>query len=160
MLILLTHIMQTNWYLILLAALAVYFLFFRKQENFKTNDRVALKTADGLFASVCTDKHLCLTSESNRKVFSILKFADDLLALESEGYYITACFGDECDTPAGAHIKVDSFNPYAPNAKIKLVPSGNSYYLQIYNGKYLGINDNKHFVSVDGRDKAVAVQFV
>ncbi|NBP03146.1 MAG: hypothetical protein EBU90_24180 [Proteobacteria bacterium] len=152
--------MQTNWYLILFAALAVYFLYFRTQENFKTNDRIALKSPDGLFASVCSDKHLCLTSEPNRKIFSILKFADDLLALESEGYYITACFGDDCDKPDGAHIKVDSFNPYAPNAKLKLVANGDTYYLQLYNGEYLGVNENKHFIRVTGRDKAIALQFV
>ena len=152
--------MQKNWHLIFFAALAVYFLFFRTKETFKTNDRVALKSSDGLFASICTDRHLCLTSESNRKIFSIQKFADDLVALESEGYYITACFGDECDTPEGAHIKVDSFNPYAPNAKLKLIANGNAYYLQLYNGQFLGINDKKHFIRVDGRDKAIALQFV
>uniref|UniRef100_A0A6C0H684 Fascin domain-containing protein n=1 Tax=viral metagenome TaxID=1070528 RepID=A0A6C0H684_9ZZZZ len=149
-----------NLYLIIFIVIIVYFFFFRSRENFQTNQKVALKSLDGSFASVCTDKHLCLTSEPNKKTFSILKFADDLLALESEGYYITACFAEECDNPDGGHIKVDSFNPYAPNAKFKLVANGDSYYLQLYNGQYLGVNENNHFIRVTGRDKAVALQFV
>lgn len=148
-------------YVMILVAVALYFIFFSgKKESFKTNQRVSLKSSDGLFVSTCLNKHMCLVSESNKKQFSILKFADDLLALECEGYYITACFGDDCETPEGKFIKVDSFNPYAPNAKLKLVPNGNAYYLQLYNGEYLGIDENKHFIRVVGRDKAVSLEFM
>ena len=146
--------------MIIFIIVAAFFLFGNNKEGFKTNQKIELKSPDGLFVSKCLNKHLCLVNESNKTSFSIFKFADDLLALESEGYYITACFGDDCDESNGKFIKIDSFNPYAPNAKFKLVPNGTSYYLQLYNGQYIGVDENKHFVSVTGRDKAISLEFV
>jgi hypothetical protein len=150
-----------NWILIGLLAIAAYFWFFRRQENFQTNQKVSIKTSDGSFASICSNKQLCVASEANKKNFSILKFADDLIALESEGYYINSCFGDDCnDTKTSRYIKVDSFNPYAPNAKLKLVNNGSSYYIQMYDGQYWGLDENKYFVRVADKDHAVSLQFI
>ena len=151
---------MNNILLILLVFVAFYFMLNKNKEEFKTNQKVSLKSQDGLFVSKCLNKHLCLVSESNKTNFSIFKFADDLLALESEGYYISTCFDDECDEPEGKFIKIDSFNPYAPNAKVKLLPNGTSYYLQLYNGQYVGLDENKHLITVTGRDKAVSLEIV
>jgi hypothetical protein len=117
---------------------------------------VILKTNDGKYVSICNNKSLCLVQdENNAKSFSIFKFADDLLALENEGYYIASCFGDNCtDT-----IKVDSFNPYAPNTKLKLVPNGNYFKVELYDGQYWGINSDSHIVTVKNKEDALDIVF-
>ena len=68
---------------LIVAVIAIYFFFFRKvqsKEGFETNQRVVLKTADGKYAKICSDKHLCASkTESERVQFSIMKFSDDLI---------------------------------------------------------------------------------
>jgi hypothetical protein len=128
----------------------------KKKEKFETNESVILQTKDGEFFSICSDKHLCLVkSESDAKPFTIMKFANDLLALENQGYYITSCFGENCTDM----IKVDSFNPYAPNAKLKLIPNGDHYNIELYDGQFFGKNSENHVVRMNNKDNALNIKF-
>jgi hypothetical protein len=136
----------------ILLGIVIYFFFLKKKETFETNQIVGIKTADGMFASICADKHLCLVSDdSQAKQFSVMKFADDLIALENQGYYITSCFGENCTDM----IKVDSFNPYAPNAKLKLIKDGDTHSIQLFDGHYLGKDAQNHFVREKNVENAV-----
>lgn len=153
--------MKINTFYLICAAILIYFFFFRKKqfkEGFETNQRVVLKTADGKYAKICSDKHLCVTkTESERVQFSIMKFSDDLIALSNGGYYIASCFGESCKDDM---IKVNSFNPYAPNAKLALEKDNDYYYVKFYDEKYLSLDSNDHFIKVSEKSKAVKVQFV
>lgn len=145
-----------NLLLLIAIAFLIYYVFIKKKETFETNESVVLETKDGEFVSVCNDKHLCLVkNESDAKTFSIMKFSDDLLALENQGYYITSCFGDNCTDM----IKVDSFNPYAPNAKLKLIPNGDFYNIQLYDGQFFGKNSDSHIVRVPNKVNALDIVF-
>jgi hypothetical protein len=141
---------------LIIFAFIVYYFLIKRKEAFETNQSVILKTNDGKYVSICNNKHLCLVQdENNAKSFSIFKFADDLLALENQGYYIASCFGDNCTDI----IKVDSFNPYAPNTKLKLVPNGNYFKVELYDGQYWGINSDSHIVTVKNKEDALDIVF-
>ena len=145
------------WYV--LAALVIYFLFFKgsQKEGFETNQRVKIKTADGKFAKICDEKHLCLTStEGEAETFSVMKFSEDLIALSKGGYYVSSCFGVSCDD----FIKVNSFNPYAPNSKLALESDGDNYLVKFYDDKYMSVDDRSNVIKVAGKDQALRVQIV
>jgi hypothetical protein len=106
---------------------------------------------------ICADKHLCATSNIvDKKLFSIMKFSDDLIALEQNGYYVSCCFGETCTDNM---IKVNSFNPYAPNAKLRLVKDDSGYFVQFYDEKYLSLDANNHFIKDADKTKAVKIFF-
>jgi len=152
--------MDLNIVYLIVAAIAIYFFFFRTQskEGFETNQRIVLKTADGKYAKICADKHLCASkTESERVQFSIMKFSDDLIALSSGGYYIASCFGETCKDDM---IKVNSFNPYAPNSKLALEKDNENYYIKFYDEKYLSLDSNDHFIKTSERSLAAKIQFV
>jgi hypothetical protein len=145
-----------NVLLLIAIAFFIYYVFIKKKEKFETNESVILQTKDGEFFSICNDKHLCLVkSESDAKTFSIMKFSDDLLALENQGYYITSCFGENCTDM----IKVDSFNPYAPNAKLKLITNGDHYNIELYDGQFFGKNSDNHVVRIKDKESALNIKF-
>lgn len=144
---------------IIVGIILFYYFFIRpsSKEHFETNQRVIIKTSDNKFAMVCADKHLCATDkDSDKKQFSIMKFADDLIALECDGYYVASCFGDTCKDEM---IKVNSFNPYAPNAKLRLVKDDSGYYVQFYDEKYLSLDQNNHFIKDGDKKKAAKIFF-
>jgi hypothetical protein len=152
--------MNLNIIYLLVAAIAIYFFFFTSQskEGFETNQRVVLKTVDGKYAKICADKHLCASNnESERVQFSIMKFSDDLIALSNGGYYVASCFGETCKDDM---IKVNSFNPYAPNAKLALEKENDYYYVKFYDEKYLSLDSNDHFIKTSDKSGSIKVQFV
>lgn len=145
--------------IVFIGAVLIYVLYFRKTETFTTNQKLSIQTSDNKFATICADRHLCLTSDkASEKLFSVLKFADDLIALENEGYYITSCFGESCDTDV--HITVSTFNPYAPNCKLKIIPDGSYNLVQFYDGQYMSVNNENHIVRTTDKSKAIKVAFV
>lgn len=152
--------METGQIFYLIIAITIFYMAFlkKKQEGFETNQRVVLKTQDGKYAKICADKHLCIsTNESEGVQFSIMKFNDDLIALSNGGYYIASCFGDSCKDDM---IKVNSFNPYAPNAKLALERTGDKFYIKFYDEKYLSVDSNDHFIKIADKSKAVQISIL
>lgn len=137
------------------------FFFFNKtktKEGFETNQQVLIKTSDNRYAKVCDDKHVCLTSiETEAEKFSIMKFSDDLLSLAKGGFYMASCFGDTCKDD---FIKANSFNPYAPNAKIALEKDGDHFYAKFYDEKYMSADDTGKIIKQSDKSKALRIQLV
>jgi hypothetical protein len=151
---------EINWLYVGLALAVLYWWVYiknnTKREGFETNQRVTLKTSTGKFAKVCAEKHLCLTdNKTEAEQFSVMKFSDDLIALSKGGYYIASCFGDSCKDEM---IKVNSFNPYAPNAKLALEKEAEYYYVKFYDDKYMSVDDNNHVIKHSDKSKALRLE--
>lgn len=150
---------EINWLYVGLALAVLYWWVYiknNKREGFETNQRVTLKTSTGKFAKVCAEKHLCLTdNKTEAEQFSVMKFSDDLIALSKGGYYIASCFGDSCKDEM---IKVNSFNPYAPNAKLALEKEAEYYYVKFYDDKYMSVDDNNHVIKHSDKSKALRLE--
>jgi hypothetical protein len=150
---------EINWLYIGLAAVLIYWFCIKKnskREGFETNQRVTLKTSTGKFAKVCAEKHLCLTDDKTEaEQFGVMKFSDDLIALSKGGYYIASCFGDSCKDEM---IKVNSFNPYAPNAKMALEKDNEYYYIKFYDEKYMSVDDQNHVIKTSDKSKALRLE--
>ena len=130
----------------------------KKIEKFEQSQKVYVKTANNKFFTICADKHLCLTSDFESKtLFSIMKFSDDLISLSNNGYYVASCFGEKCTNNM---IKVNSFNPYAPNAKLKLTKEGEYYYVQFYDDMYLGVDENDHLIKLSDKSQSIQITFI
>lgn len=150
--------MKINVLYVGLVVIVLYFLFFnRKKEGFQTNQRVFLKTSDDKYGKICSDKHFCMTDNKDEaEQFSIMKFSDDLIALSKGGYYLASCFGEACQDDM---IKANSFNPYAPNAKLALEKDGDYYYIKFYDDKYMSVDENNNVIKHIDKAKAIRVQF-
>ena len=152
--------MFTNITILILVILAIYIYMnmYKKIEKFEQNQKVYVKTANNKFFTICADKHLCLTNDfASKTVFNTMKFSDDLISLSSNGYYIASCFGDKCTNNM---IKVNSFNPYAPNAKLRLTKEGEYYYVQLYDDMYLGVDENDHLIKTSDKSQSIQITFI
>lgn len=153
--------MKINWLYVVLLVVIVYFIFFlksNKKEGFETNQRVILKTRTDKYVKVCDDKQACLVDDKDKAdQFSVMKFSEDLIALSKGGYYIASCFGDSCKDDL---IKVNSFNPYAPNAKMALEKIDDHYYVKFYDEKYMSVDDKNNIIKQSDKTKALQIQFL
>jgi len=152
--------MFTNITILLLIIVTIYIYIYmnKKVEKFEQNQKVYVKTANNKFFTICADKHLCLTNDfASKTVFNTMKFSDDLISLSSNGYYIASCFGDKCTNNM---IKVNSFNPYAPNAKLRLTKEGDYHYVQLYDDMYLGVDENDHLIKTSDKSQAIQIAFI
>jgi hypothetical protein len=144
--------------IIVIFAIYIYTRMNNKIEKFEQNQKVYAKTTNNKFFTICAGKHLCLTNDFESKtLFSIMKFSDDLISLSNNGYYVASCFGDKC---IDNMIKVNSFNPYAPNAKLKLTKEGDYYYVQFYDDMYLSVDENDNLIKTSDKLQSIQITFI
>ena len=147
-----------NYYIIIILAVLFYFFIYKSKdtkdskETFETTQQVSIRTIDNKYISVCANKSLCLSKDP--MLFTVMKFSDNIIALQNENQYIAACFGNKCTDI----ISANSFNPYAANAKLNLIKNNDkSYIVQFYDGKYMSVSINNTIIRTINKAKAIPV---
>jgi hypothetical protein len=145
--------------LILIVMVALYFINFAQsniKEHFETNTTVSIKTSNDKYLMVCADKSLCTTNDSKLKAtFTVLKFNNNIIALQYNSRYIAACFGDNCND----NIMVNSYNPYAATAKLSIVKNTTdpTYKITFYDGTYMGIGISNNVIRTNDKKKSIDI---
>lgn len=160
--------MKSRSVLILLAFAVVFIYFFLNKrqgtEGFSTSQDVTLRAKDILgktvYASVCpndANKGLCFVSDPSAKAtFTLMVFSESVLAMQSGGYYMAACFGDKAK--CNDFITVNNFNPYAANTKVTLVKNNDgSFLFQFFDGKFLGLDAQNKGIRIMDKSKALSI---
>ena len=143
---------------ILIAILYIYILFSGDfTENFNSSDKIYIRTSSNLYGNICGNTNsLCFGS--NKIPFTILKFSDNIIGLQNNLKYISACMINPYIKTCNDSISVNNFNPNSTNAKLVLVPnSDSSYFIQFYDGKYLSIGTGNVGIKTYLKNNAIKV---
>jgi len=145
-----------NIFIFVLIIIIVYlYIKSGNKENFESDSSINLRTSDGKYLMVCSDKSLCITDNpDNRATFKVMKFSETVIGLSYDGRYVSACFGDKCSDD----IMVNNYNPYAANTKLTLIKDmGKSYKITFYDGKYMNVGLNGNITKTTDIKKALDI---